>query len=240
MSNRTLQPALFLLLAGLSLLFGMSAAADEPRQYDVEIIVFTRHGGDDAERMVQNGAAGPQAGTAPAADTFTDLSPSAYTLDRVSNSLSSASGYSVLFHRAWRQLAYDRNHAVEYPVHTSAANGRDSVNGTVTLIRERYLHLDIELALSRAGTSSATAYPDGQAGRPQYRLSEQRRIRSSEIHYFDHPQFGVIARVTPYNAPGTPESADAPAGTQDIPPAEDAVPASEDEPSPAGDAPLSH
>jgi hypothetical protein len=51
-----------------------------------------------------------------------------------------------------------------------------------------------------------TALPaaGGTAARSAYRLSERRRIRSGELHYFDHPRFGVIARVTPYQAPDEP------------------------------------
>jgi hypothetical protein len=28
-------------------------------------------------------------------------------------------------------------------------------------------------------------------------LQEQRRLRSGELHYFDHPRFGLIVLVTP-------------------------------------------
>lgn len=38
----------------------------------------------------------------------------------------------------------------------------------------------------------------GTAGLQGYRLNQNRRIRLDEIHYFDHPMFGVIAIITPY------------------------------------------
>jgi hypothetical protein len=146
----------------------------------------------------------PDAGTLRASgafpeNQFTELSQENYTLSRIRGGLSPAAGYTVLFHRAWRQLAYDGKHAVDYPVH-SIATGRNSVEGTVTLSRERFLHLDIDLMLMQA---------DGTAA---YRLSEKRRIRSSsDIHYFDHPHLGVIARVTPYSTPDQPEAGNTPA-----------------------------
>ena len=34
-----------------------------------------------------------------------------------------------------------------------------------------------------------------------FHLFETRRMRSKEIHYFDHPLFGVITRVIPYEFP---------------------------------------
>lgn len=36
-------------------------------------------------------------------------------------------------------------------------------------------------------------------------LQEERRIRARELHYFDHPLFGVILQVTPYEAPAIAE-----------------------------------
>jgi len=42
---------------------------------------------------------------------------------------------------------------------------------------------------------------------PDIRLKQQRRMRSKEIHYFDHPRFGVVALITPYKSPqATPET----------------------------------
>lgn len=34
-----------------------------------------------------------------------------------------------------------------------------------------------------------------------YRLTEQRRMRRDELHYFDHPMFGVLAKVSAYEPP---------------------------------------
>jgi hypothetical protein len=34
-------------------------------------------------------------------------------------------------------------------------------------------------------------------------LREQRRMRSGELHYLDHPKFGVLARVDPIQPPDT-------------------------------------
>jgi len=32
---------------------------------------------------------------------------------------------------------------------------------------------------------------------PAYRLTEARRVKSSETYYFDHPKFGALVRVSP-------------------------------------------
>jgi hypothetical protein len=31
---------------------------------------------------------------------------------------------------------------------------------------------------------------------PRYRLTEHRRIKLQEVHYLDHPKFGVLVRIT--------------------------------------------
>lgn len=51
-----------------------------------------------------------------------------------------------------------------------------------------------------------------------YRLNEQRRMRRDELHYFDHPQFGVLAKVSAYEPPPTePAPAETPAQPAPLP-----------------------
>ena len=33
-----------------------------------------------------------------------------------------------------------------------------------------------------------------------YALNEQRRMRSRKLHYLDHPEFGMLILITPYEA----------------------------------------
>ena len=106
----------------------------------------------------------------------------------------------MLFHRAWRQLAYDKAHAVAYPVHSIAENRRDSIEGIVKLVRERFLHLDVNLQLMSATDGTEVMFSDAPNSKPAFELIETRRIRSNVLHYFDHPRFGLIARVTPYHS----------------------------------------
>ena len=122
----------------------------------------------------------------------TDLPASAYRLKRIADALNRSGAYRVLDHRAWRQTAHDRSRAI--PQVVNAAGGQ--LDGTVTLVRERFLHLDVDLVLQSI-----------------YSLDETRRMRSGERHYFDHPMFGVIAEVTPYSAPApaVPEETVSPA-----------------------------
>lgn len=89
-------------------------------------------------------------------------------------------------------------------------NGRQ-LDGTVKLILARYLHVETDLIYlvpnkggDNASTQAAGA-PDSTGlelrSKPDYYLlhmNESRRMRSNEVHYLDHPMFGIIVRVTPY------------------------------------------
>ena len=233
--NRTLHIQMARLLTGLLLLFCLMPRAllAEPRLYDVEVIIFSNPTGmADGELMDRPAPDAARASGIFPKGRFTELSPAFYGMDAIRSTLSAAPGYSVLFHRAWRQLANERADAVDYPVHSLAENGRDSVEGTITLIRERYLHLDMDLLLMTRESNTPVLYSDEPGSVPAFRLSERRRIRSSELHYFDHPRFGVIARVTPYQSPEEPAETEpveeTSAGDGQLPD-EEAVPASEDE-----------
>ncbi len=103
-----------------------------------------------------------------------------------------------------------------------------NLQGTIRLHLSRYLHLSFDLDYTvpaPAGTTSAPAptpaMPANVAAdtsqplpavagnlsvKPQpnkvvFILNEQRRVRSGELNYFDHPAFGILALVTPYTPP---------------------------------------
>lgn len=188
-------------IVALLLAFTQAAVAGPPI-YDVEIIIFRHNVMSDAgERWTAPAVSDLRPTRVFSQDEFTELSRDLYQLDGIRGGLRNSSGYSVLFHRAWRQVGYDAAHAIAYPIHSLAENGRDSIEGSVTLIRERYLHLDVDLLLMRANGAAPAQYSDDADSRPAFRLQEKRRMRSRELHYFDHPRFGMIAMVTPYDAP---------------------------------------
>ena len=92
-----------------------------------------------------------------------------------------------------------------------------TLDGTVEFTQSRYLHLAVDLvyrvpvASGYEGTDAPTNGTEGEATDGSgavpmtwlqpYRLEESRRVAAGELHYFDHPVFGVIALVTPYKPP---------------------------------------
>ena len=67
--------------------------------------------------------------------------------------------------------------------------------------RDQFLHITLDLTYQGTGSAiAATGAGDGLdeiALAPEYRLKTTRSARSTELHYFDHPAFGVLVRVTP-------------------------------------------
>ena len=89
------------------------------------------------------------------------------------------------------------------------------LDGELTLYLSRYLHLVVDLALdaepsaeSPGGNSYGAAETTSQGGYiysdkpdlgPQtvrYRIFEDRIFKIGDLRYFDHPKFGVLAKVT--------------------------------------------
>ena len=195
-----------------------SAPAFAVQSYDVEIVVFAyRHPSDNGEQWPTSLPEEADPAGVYSSDQPRELSVGAYRLNRISNGLRQSSDYAVLFHKAWRQPAYNSANAVGLPVHTVAGNGGNSLAGSVRLIRERFLHLDADLLMLSGNSSGAVLDIDAPYASPQFELREKRRIKSNVVHYFDHPHFGMIALVTPYVSPEEAQQIIAEEAKEEIP-----------------------
>ncbi|MDV3239287.1 MAG: peptidoglycan binding protein CsiV [Gammaproteobacteria bacterium] len=172
-----------LLLWGL----GAAARAEDLPQYDVEVLVFASLYADDAQE------AWPPLERAPATDAAlpflegNGIRPldGPRNLQAIADAMRRSSGYRPLLHWRWRQPGWERGQALPVRVLAAAADGQPLLDGTLTLARSRYLHLSADLV-----------YADPTVGVP-VALREARRMRSGELHYLDHPRFGVLVQVNP-------------------------------------------
>jgi len=171
--------------------------------YDVEVIIFSnQNSGDGGEHWPTTVRDDIGAQDFVSTGEISELPESSNQLGGISYGLRQSPGYSVLYHSAWRQPAYDSRAAIGYPVDVSVRSGGKRLSGQIKLVRERYLHLDVDLLLASATAMTESSYMEGDSDSPVYELSEKRRIKKSgKVHYFDHPRFGMIAIVTPYRAP---------------------------------------
>ena len=104
--------------------------------------------------------------------------------------------YRPLLHTAWEQPGYARDGAPGLDLaRVDSLPAR--LRGTVTLSLARYLHLDLALDLDPASVIPTESRRGFGAAVPVYRLRESRRMRSRELHFFDHPKFGVLVRIDP-------------------------------------------
>lgn len=188
---------LFLILI-LTFIPGMLpyAAAPSSNVYEIEVIVFENRlpdleGGEFWTRKEEKNTGmemsdAVSVGEKPAADS--GLSATAAALE-------SSGRHHVLAHLRWQQSAEAKS--VSKPVKITSTDG--ALDGALRFYLSRFLLVDLSLTL-REGAMSAgmpgSAGPEATA----YRLIEGRRVKLAETHYFDHPKFGALVRVSPIKA----------------------------------------
>jgi hypothetical protein len=121
--------------------------------------------------------------------------------------------YATLVHFGWTQPVYplEDTPAIELRLIADPPEGLD---GSFTLYLSRYLHLIVDLALAAPTAiedsavtddpvpvfgDSRARYEGGIDALPppvRYRIQEHRIVKNGELRYFDHPKFGVLAKVT--------------------------------------------
>ena len=95
----------------------------------------------------------------------------------------------VLFHKRWIH-PLTKNQAANpwFQISGDGDNGF-RLNGFLRWSIDRFIELDADLRVTRKGVHQA---PDGTRIDEVYTLREFRKMSSKDIHYLDHPAFGVI------------------------------------------------
>ena len=160
------------------LLLGIYSAGLWARDFRIEVIVFQQN--------------------SPTSETFPKVSSELswpniihqdfrdnISLQRAYSSLAANYTYQPLWYKSWVQSFASRRTSGAMPI----SQGGDLLNGFVRVQRGHYLHLLLDLEYSPGDTNTETPHI--------YRINEKRRVKLNEIHYFDHPRFGVIATIRP-------------------------------------------
>lgn len=82
-----------------------------------------------------------------------------------------------------------------------AATRENFVDGTVTLTLSRYLHVKTHMIYFNPEVDLGRQIAAHEANTPvveRFLLKESRRVKRKEVHYLDHPYFGIIVQVTRY------------------------------------------
>ena len=198
----TIQRAICRIILMLPLLF-LSTQASAQQWYHVELIVFERTSGANAEHwptmnQIRSGSLSPQMAN-------NQIQPAEVKeLVGVSQKLSNSSGYRVHYHKAWQQPILSKGSAKSIQI----SSDNSLIEGAIRLYRVSYLHADIDLWFKENGetaTNWTVAAPEGvDLGGPRNpHLSEIRRIKKDELIYFDHPRVAAILEITPVAAPAS-------------------------------------
>lgn len=128
-----------------------------------------------------------------------------FQLDEAYGRLERLDAYEPVMHFGWTQNALARDDTEAVPLYRFARPPAD-LDGTLTLYLSRYLHLVVDLKLRKAESiepgRSLSRFNGFDALRTEptlptfYRLRESRIMKNGDLRYFDHPKFGVLARVS--------------------------------------------
>lgn len=84
-----------------------------------------------------------------------------------------------------------------------------NLEGLVTVVLSRYLHLDVEMLYKKEPNKDtvdmfdSSFLEDRRGQESQFYLQQNRRMRSKETHYIDHPIFSMLVRITPHEVVST-------------------------------------
>lgn len=180
--NKTLRS----LLLPTCLLLGSQAAQAE--LYTIEMLVFSQNGYHAGSQPAHSspdsaGARSLSAYNGAPLSQFEQLPGASLQLHGDANQLK-RNGYEVLYHTGWLQ---DVRSGQNPKIRIASPDGR--VEGVVRVDRGRYLHFRPDLLLSRSASAERAS--------SQYRMNTPRRMRSREVHYLDHPLFGILVVARP-------------------------------------------
>ncbi|HIE40795.1 MAG TPA: hypothetical protein EYP76_05140 [Thiomicrorhabdus sp.] len=113
-----------------------------------------------------------------------------------------AKNYRIIFHQAWSQNAYSPKKTPTVLIENDRSGGTNLL-GTVKLYKTRFAHVQFDLELEkRIPSKIREAVAENQQvaidDLPQYwrfNLVESRKIKPSELHYIDHPLFGILVKI---------------------------------------------
>lgn len=207
-------------------LLAVSAPSYAARWYQVEILVFenTDAAHSLTESWVSEGGYPDLNGTAEVApgggaNAFPEAPRSSLRMRGLANSLAASGSRNVILHTAWRQPAANKDSAIPVRIHggrtftnslpdtsIDSPTAVDQIDGTVLLGLSRFVHIytDFYYRVPQPVTNVLS----------NFRVRDHRRMRSGEVHYLDHPLFGILIRVSPTQAASVPVPRALPNGTE--------------------------
>ncbi len=170
-----------IVLATLGLACGAYA---ETKEYVVEVAVFAHRSADSTGEIWERSYTGLTSTETEASVESVNILPQG-PMEPVANVLQRSGEYQLLHYVAWMQDTLVRSPSTLVSIR-SAAEGLD---GKIQVHGGHLLFADV--VVNYAGMRLP-----GMVTASVYSIEEKRRLKLNETHYFDHPFFGVILRVS--------------------------------------------
>lgn len=161
----------------LTFLLSLIIPSLQAKEFQVELVVFEHiyaSPSPEAQATVEYDST-----EYPSLVNFNDVNPDDLQLKEDAQRIRGSRNFRLLKHIAWSQEGLSKEEAGSINI----SRWIPSLEGTVALYLNRYLHLDFYLQKS-IDDNTVTL------------LDEKRRLRSKTTHYIDNPYFGIIARIT--------------------------------------------
>jgi hypothetical protein len=147
------------------------------------------------------------------------LDTDTFTMNQIYDKLVELDAYEPIMRAGWTQPTYEKDMTASIGLRT-LGDPPPELDGTLTLYLGRYLHLVVDLTMDKdpplasppeETSASVLTFGDsrmqneyelidqyGELLPPpiRYRIFEDRIMKNGDIRYFDHPKFGVIAKIT--------------------------------------------
>ena len=118
--------------------------------------------------------------------------------------------YRVIGHFSWFQPIVEKD--VSTPIFVDSEKFKGSkIFGTLNIYKKRFLHSDfnfflaeevkgsepqeLKVLLKKEAPEEYIILSKEDSMKLNYQLSQSRKLKSGELHYIDHPKFGIIYRI---------------------------------------------
>lgn len=206
--NYLAKPCLIIIL----LFFSQAAISKE---YIVEMIFFVNTNAGSDSVHISNQAVEPDLGGSISlnqgaqSNGFIPLTSDTFSLSGKADALNKSSKYRVIKHISWLQPGLAREDAIAVRVH-AGKNYKDEFNersftnqpvneldGTVKVVLGRFLHVYTDLAYRKAFNVSSKDALGRSRVLADFPIKTHRKMRSSTLHYIDHPYLGILIEIRP-------------------------------------------
>ena len=129
--------------------------------------------------------------------------------------IGSSRDYEILFHGRWSQTTSDRKAAPYIRIDLPAIRRSHTLTGVLRLFATDLLYVDTFLRYrpAKQQATNQTSESTGPNTQPYYFLKERRRVKFREVHFLDHPKFGILLTVWPVKLPELPSPTNEPQPT---------------------------